>query len=75
MAVIRDLIPYAKDTSLLRQTTIRIKSLNLLNFDLLTGHVICIYLYKPLMTFLNSLVIMFVDLIWLKLAFDQFLAF
>ena len=31
----------------LRQTTIRIKSLNLLIFDLLKGHIICIYLNKP----------------------------
>ena len=75
MAVILDLILYAKDPSLHRQTTIPIKSLNLLIFDLLKGHVLCIYLYKPLLTFLNKLINVFT----LNLAeigfFDQFLAF
>ena len=45
--------------TLLRQITIRIKSLTLLFFDLLKIHVICIYLYKPLMAFLNYILIMF----------------
>ena len=68
--------PYAKDPSLLRQTTIWRKSLNLLIFDLLKGHVICIYLYKPLMTFLNNLIIMFFTLHLAEIVFhDQFLAF
>ena len=76
MAVVLDLIPYAKDTLLLRQTIIQIKSLNLLILDLLKGHIICIYLYKLLMTFLNKIILMFFRLNLAEIGiFDQFLAF